>query len=80
MKEINQKHIMCWDHWKDTPVEERVRLLKQYAPKRIQAVSHPVSNLIGSGEVHYRHGIMKYCDDGNGNVWDVNDDDGEDDY
>lgn len=32
---------------------------------------------IGGGLIHYSHGIMDYCDDGNGQEWSAEDDDGE---
>lgn len=35
---------------------------------------------MGTGETHYEHGLMTFCDDGNGNQWSAEDDDYEEDY
>lgn len=35
---------------------------------------HGTQPQIGTGEVVYNHGTLEYLDDGNGNVYDINDD------
>lgn len=42
----------------------------------LQGRLHGPQPQIGTGEVLYRHGVLEYLDDGNGNVWDSSMDNG----
>lgn len=78
-KEIYDNHIMCWQHWKETPDDERLELLKKHGIIKPQRRGVP-NNLIGNGETHYEHGNLVYCDDGNGQVWDYHEELNDDDW
>jgi len=44
--------------------------LKRFA-RRSQ---YRAADMVGSGEAHFRSGLLMYCDDGNGQVWDFEED------
>lgn len=43
--------------------------------RRIKKRLHGWQPTVGSGAIHYSHGVMDFCDDGKGNVWEFGDDD-----
>lgn len=72
------------DYWYGLVIELHSRGLKRIVVKpgiRPNARRPHGFAKFGNGGVNYTYGVMDYCDDGNGNVWDMEDElDCEQDY
>lgn len=64
---------------KSTKAKTRKKLPKAFTRTDPQGRLHGTQPQIGTGAVVYRHGALEYLDDGNGNVYDANEESYKDD-